>query len=95
VAIKNIVVPYMSIKSPSSCASALTASSHASIEPVITGIPALSPRSAATEADSEPAGSPAQPSGGSSSQGATTLAHGSYQRCASRSKSGVHWLAEW
>ena len=47
VPMRNIVVPYMSIRSPGLWASTLIASAHASIVPAVTGIPAGSPVAAA------------------------------------------------
>ena len=92
---RNSVVPYISMRSPTPCAPTLTASAHASIVPVTTGMPTGRPVVTAASADTVPAASPSQRSGGSSIPGATTRAHGWYQASASVSYSGVHWLAEW
>src|SRR5665647_1565303 len=92
VAIRNIVVPYMSIRSPGFCASTLTASDQASIVPVMTGTPARIP---AISRPVTPARSPGQRSAGRSRPGATCSAQGRYQSSARVSYSGVHWLAEW
>jgi hypothetical protein len=92
VAMRNIVVPYISIRSPGRWAPTLTASVHASIVPVMTGVPAGMPARALVVV---PATSPGHASGGSSISGATSEAHGRYQSRACVSNSGVHWLAEW
>src|SRR5258705_3561320 len=89
VAMRNMVLPYISIRSPGFCASTLTASVHASIEPVITGTPAAMP---ATGSRVTPATSSAHESGGSSTLGATRSAHRRAQARSGVSKSGVQWL---
>ncbi len=91
VLMRNIVVPYMTMRSPGFWASTLTASDHASMVPVMTGTPAGMP---ATSRVVTPAASPGQRNGGSSNSGLTCRAHGSYQTPSIVSNSGVHWLAE-
>ena len=55
VEIRNIVVPYISIRSPGLCASTLIASAHASMVPAVTGMPAGRPVAAAADSVIVPA----------------------------------------
>ena len=91
----NIVVPYISIRSPTLWASTLTASDQASMVPVMTGVPTASPVRAAASSWIVPATSVAHFSGGSSSSGAIRFTHGAYQSRAWASYKGVAWLADW
>jgi hypothetical protein len=90
----NIVVPYISIRSPTLWASTLIASDQASIVPVMTGVPTASPVRAAASWWTVPATSVAQRSGGISSSGAIRFTHGTYQSRAWVSYRGVAWLAD-
>jgi hypothetical protein len=92
---RNIVEPYMSIRSPRRCASTLTASAQASIVPVITGVPRRSPVCSAAGPETVPATSPDQRSAGRSSWGTRSSHHASYHASARMSYSGSDWLAEW
>src|ERR1035437_3384467 len=93
VLIRNIVVPYISIRSPTPCAPTLIASAHASIVPVITGMSTGSPVSAAASRVVTPATSPGQRNGGSDRPDATRSTQGWYHSRFSVSYSGAHWLA--
>ena len=73
---RNIVVPYMSIRSPGRTAPTESPSAHASIVPTATGTPSGSPVSDAAGAVTRPASSPAQASRGRAMPGATASAHG-------------------
>ncbi len=85
VATRNMVVPYISIRSPTSCAPTLTASVQASIVPAITGVPTGIPVRAAAPAVTSPAISPAQCSRGRSISPAYRVHHGSCQHSPSMS----------
>lgn len=76
---RNIVVPYMSMRSPIPCAPTLSASAQASMVPVVTGMPVGSPVRCAASAVTVPAASPDQRSPGSSMPGAIRSVHGVYQ----------------
>ena len=82
---RNIVVPYISIRSPTPWAPTLSASDQASIVPVMTGMPSGSPVAAAASALTVPAASPGHCSGGSSMAPAISSAHGSCQACSTQS----------
>ena len=89
------MVPYISMRSPGSVAPTLTASVHASMVPMHTGMPDGSPEASAASTLTRPTTSPGQRRGGNSSSGTIRSVHGWYQPSASESYSGVHWLAEW
>ena len=75
----NIVVPYMSIVSPGSRTPTLSASAQASMVPAMTGVPAAIPVRADASAVTQPTGSPAQWSVGSSRFGAMSAAQSDAQ----------------
>jgi hypothetical protein len=75
---RNMVVPYISMRSPRRWAPTLMASEHASTVPAITGVPAFSPVAAAAVVVTEPTTSPGQTSGGRCSLCAMCETHGSY-----------------
>jgi len=95
VATRNIVVPYISMRSPTSWAPTLTASVQASIVPVMTGVPSGRPVRAAAAVVTVPAISPAQRSGGCSTVPANRCHQGSCHRSPSMSYNGETWLADW
>ncbi len=94
VLMRNMVEPYMSMRSPGFCAPTLTASLQASIVSVITGIPAVKPVRAAASAVTYPAMSEGQRRGGIRTSGQIAVTQGSYQSWLIVSYRGVHWLAE-
>jgi hypothetical protein len=82
---KNIVEPYITMKSPGSRTSTLSASAHASIVPTATAVPSGSPVSAAASAVTCPATSLGHANSGSGSPGAIRFAHSGIQVLARRS----------
>ncbi len=85
----NMVVPYMTIMSPGAFTPTLMASAVASIVPVVTGVPAFSPVSAAACGVTCPATSFAQSSRGRRSRSTIGPAKRGSQRNPRRSKSGL------
>lgn len=94
VAMRNSVVPYMTMRSPGRCAPTLTDSVHASTDPITTGVPSARPVRAAARAVTVPATSPDQSSSGSSTPPRRRSAHGWYQSRATVSYIGVVWEAD-
>ncbi len=82
---RNIVVPYMSMRSPGCCAPTLTASVQASIVPETTGVPTGRPVAAAAVDVTVPTIESDHTSGGSSMSPTIGPAHGQYHACATES----------
>ena len=82
---RNIVVPYISIRSPGWSTPTLAASAQASIVPAATGVPAGIPVDWAAASETVPATSDGHSKRGSSRPGATWSAHSSIQRFFCRS----------
>src|SRR6187402_1539162 len=85
VATRNIVVPYISIRSPGLWAATLMASAHASTVPVVTGMPAGRPVSPAAAAETTPAVSSDHARRGGSIAPAMSSHHGSNHSLAAAS----------
>jgi hypothetical protein len=86
----NIVDPYISITSPGRRTPALSASNHASMEPVTTDVPGRRPVSAAARARISPTVSPGQTNRGSGTGADSMLAQSSAHSCRLRSYIGSH-----
>ena len=90
---KNIVEPYISIRSPGRRTPPLNASAQASTVPAATGVPTGSPVSRAASGVTVPTISPGQASRGSGTPVATCSAQSGDQALRLMSYSGSHWLA--
>ncbi len=82
---KNVVDPYMTMRSPGRPTSTLSASAHASHVPAATGVPAGMPVSAAAWAVTVPTRSEGHTSRGIGTPGATSAQRSSIQAPACRS----------
>jgi hypothetical protein len=92
---RNIVEPYMSIRSPGAATLTEYASAQASIVPVTTGVPGASPVWLAAAALTWPAITPGQTSSGSSTRPASCRAQVACQSAVVMSYIGSYWLAVW
>ena len=92
---KNVVLPYMIMRSPGCETPTLSPSASASIVPTATGMPAGNPVAAAASAVTTPATSAGQPIAGSRSIEVMPSAYRSDQPMVARSNSGLKCDAVW